>query len=117
MQRKKEEISQGVLAAEQEIVKLRSNNVSVKVCYRQTNIEEQIEPKSLHQCFPPPCFCPLPKMWKAQKKDAVLFSPLKFGKKNKYMKTGIFFGNVGGLKTISLILTIQVCSHIHTKGN
>lgn len=36
MQRKKEEISQGVLAAEQEIMKLRSNNDSVKVCYRQT---------------------------------------------------------------------------------
>lgn len=72
------------------------------------NIEEQIEPKSLHQCFPLPCFCPLPKMWKAQKKETVLFSPLKLGKNNKYMKMGIFLGNVGGLKTISLILTIQV---------
>lgn len=36
MQMKKEEISQGVLAAEQEIMKLQSNNDLVKVCYWQT---------------------------------------------------------------------------------
>lgn len=39
MQRKQEEISQGVLAAEQEIMTLQSNNDSVKVC---PNIEGPI---------------------------------------------------------------------------
>ncbi|XP_075880446.1 tripartite motif-containing protein 16-like [Nelusetta ayraudi] len=43
MQRKKEEISQGVLAAEQEITKLRSNNDSVKCSVQEVSalVEEQ----------------------------------------------------------------------------
>lgn len=84
MQMKKEEISQGVLAAEQEIMKLQSNNDLVKVCNCQT-LKRQ-ESKSHFTSFSHRLvFVLYQKCRKLKTKDAV-FSPLEV-EKTKQNKT------------------------------